>query len=345
MCVRARHKGFTLVELLVVIAIIGILIALLLPAVQAAREAARRSQCNNNLKQIGLALQNYHDSHKSFPPGWVRSRLNASTYQGVANNGNDYPHWGWQALILPYMEQQALFDLLNVGNLTMMDVVSPLGTAQQIAAIQTPISNLRCPSDTGPETNPENYRQWNGNDAEQAATSNYVGANSSWGIINGAGNNDRAGLFVQDRAFKFRDITDGSSNTIAVGERRWKFKRPSGSNYTAGAAIVFGIPRRNDPSGAIRLGGQVGCARAKLNFNSDTNPGRSRFGFSSVHPGGAIFVFADGSCHFVSETVDWGPDTDGDQWIDPPNDGPNRVPDTVFETLVAIADGFPIGEF
>lgn len=89
----------------------------------------------------------------------------------------------------------------------------------------------------------------------------------------------------------------------------------------------------------------MGVARVKLNFNSATSPSRSRFGFSSMHPGGALFAFADGSCHFVSETVDWGPDTDGDQWVDPPNDGPNRAPDTVFETLVAIADDMPIGEY
>src|SRR5205823_7988334 len=138
---RRAGRGFTLVELLVVIAIIGVLVALLLPAVQAAREAARRMKCQNNLKQFGLALHNYHDAYGRMPASYYRAwPTSVGTTFGT-------PGWGWGTMILPRLEQQALFDTLNVSTLQLN--ASPL---TKLPA-QTPLPMFRCPSDTGKKTN------------------------------------------------------------------------------------------------------------------------------------------------------------------------------------------------
>ncbi len=329
---RHRSRGFTLVELLVVIAIIGILIALLLPAVQAAREAARRSQCSNNLKQLGLALQNYHDTFKSFPPAWVISRGGAAT-------PNDYPHWGWGALLLPFIEQQAMHDGLNVGPSHVIDAASVPAT---LALLQTPLSGYRCPSDTGPELNVGRAQS-----GIEPATSNYVGAMRSYSgnvtVPHNNNENRERGIFVENKGTKIRDILDGTSNTISVGERRWQFKATNGSQRQARAALIIGVRRRNNNPGWHR-GDQIGIGRTRLNFNAPNNS-RARRGFSSKHPGGSQFAFADGSSHFISETIEFGPDgSTADQWTD--NDGgAGRVVDTVYERLIAIQDGNPVGEF
>jgi prepilin-type N-terminal cleavage/methylation domain-containing protein len=141
-CRDKSRVGFTLVELLVVIAIIGILVALLLPAVQAAREAARRSECTNNLKQIGVALHNYHDTHKMFPPGWIPQT-------GMPGGGSGYA-WGWGTAILPFMEQASLPDQIQYGKIT---IYAAAGDPAILPLMQTPIAPYRCPSDVGPPTN------------------------------------------------------------------------------------------------------------------------------------------------------------------------------------------------
>ncbi len=142
--------GFTLIELLVVIAIIAILIALLLPAVQQAREAARRTQCKNNLKQLGLALHNYHDVMKQFPPGFVDQLSSAATASGAAvaattQDGN----WGWGSYTLPYIDQAPLYNLLNVGNRTLLQAANDTTNGGR-RGLQTPLEAFRCPSDTAP---------------------------------------------------------------------------------------------------------------------------------------------------------------------------------------------------
>jgi len=126
--------GFTLVELLVVIAIIGVLVALLLPAVQSAREAARRMSCGNNFKQIGIALHNYHDAYQKLPPGWIMQATSPENSAG----------WGWPTFILPYVEQQNLYDRLQVNQLALMDV---MGNAALRPLAQTKLKSYRCPSD------------------------------------------------------------------------------------------------------------------------------------------------------------------------------------------------------
>jgi prepilin-type N-terminal cleavage/methylation domain-containing protein/prepilin-type processing-associated H-X9-DG protein len=335
---RSRNHAFTLVELLVVIAIIGILIGLLLPAVQMAREAARRTHCSNNLKQIGLALQNYHDSYESFPPGYL-----LSTGGSAPPTGDDYSQWGWGAMILPFMEQRPLYDAIDVGD-------TPLPYALEVpaslSAMQQPLSAYRCPSDTGPDLQSGVRYLWDTQSQQvYTATSNYVAAHASWG-----GNNtnhryaspltpnekDEVGAFQEGRGCSFAAIMDGSSNTIAVGERRWEYKDSvNGGTDTARAALIYGIQR---PNNAPDRGDQVAHGRVKLNYTAGT-PNRARQGFSSMHPGGAMFVFCDGSTHFLSDNIEYGPDTDGDQWAD------DRDTNTIYERLIARRDGQPVGNY
>jgi len=139
-----RRIGFTLIELLVVIAIIAILISLLLPAVQQAREAARRTQCRNNMKQIGLALHNYHDVFNSFPPGYVAKIPNNKT-------SSERSMFAWGSLILPYIDQGNVYQVLDPGNVLTLDqrLLDPVVGPALVAAIQTPLASFRCPTDRG----------------------------------------------------------------------------------------------------------------------------------------------------------------------------------------------------
>ncbi|MFV1968169.1 MAG: DUF1559 domain-containing protein, partial [Pirellulaceae bacterium] len=146
-----KRDGFTLVELLVVIAIIGILVSLLLPAVQAAREAARRMQCKNNVKQIGLAMHNYHDSYKTFPSGYItKTPCDAVGFSWPACILGEDGIYGWAALFLPFVEQAPLADLLAVGSVTLDQSLANATTRQ---ALQTPLSSFQCPSSPGPVLN------------------------------------------------------------------------------------------------------------------------------------------------------------------------------------------------
>jgi len=196
MVLRYRRKpgGFTLVELLVVIAIIGILVALLLPAVQAAREAARRSQCTNNMKQLGLALHNYHDVFKRFPSGYIR-------------RSGDNDGWGWAAFSLPFLEQQNIYDKLGIGQGAKLPDAPTADT-------KTVIDAFICPSDASGTIN---------EDRGGHAKSNYQGlyGNSNTPDPNtGVGN----GLFYVNSDLGFSSITDGTSSTFALGEISWDGK-------------------------------------------------------------------------------------------------------------------------
>lgn len=334
-----QHKqGFTLVELLVVIAIIGILVALLLPAVQAAREAARRMQCSNNLKQLGVALHNYHDTHKSMPPGFLPKR-NAN-----GAKTNDVNLWAWGALVLPFMEQQALHDKLNVGNNHLELISSTAGPGTLKEVMQQAIPSFRCPSDVGPPKNTNrqrfNWAQTPPVAGRRIATSNYLGVNGAWNPDANGGRSQERGVFIEETGRRFRDITDGTSNVLMVGERRWQYKDNSGAIRTSGAGVIYGVRRRN---GVNERADALGGGRPRLNFdNSNDQNGRLR-GFSSMHPGGAMFVLADGSVNFISETIEFS-DRDGNGWLNGAAErGPTngKLP-SMYQKLCAVADGGPV---
>jgi prepilin-type N-terminal cleavage/methylation domain-containing protein len=309
---RARPRtAFTLVELLVVIAIIGVLVALLLPAVQAAREAARRSSCQNNLKQLGIGLHNYHDALQTFPSGWIEHPT-----------GN-YEAWGWGSLVLPYLEQGALSEKLGVTRGTLEQRIST-DKANVFPAVRTQLKVFICPSDSGHNSGlTHNDRRFAGGIGFTAAgltgndtwvgSSNYMGVAGHRDVANAQPN---TGIFFGNctgncpngaaASVRIADILDGTSNTLMVGERETK-------NCRGGTWV--GV--RNTNGGAARgVIVVVGHSHPKLNQKTNIIPwDEDRIGcgegFSSLHPGGALFLAADGSVKFIPETINqnWFPGT------------------------------------
>lgn len=339
---RIPRRGFTLIELLVVIAIIAILVALLLPAVQQAREAARRSQCKNNMKQIGLALHNYHDVHAVFP--------GAMYYNPGGTEGID-GSWGWGAMILPFMDQAALFDTLKVGTNKLEDSV---GDPTLLAEMQKPLAAYRCPSDTAPDLNNErNLPDGAGGNAnctsgcQPVATSNYVGVNGT-GVLdrtnaNGLmvwASNQVSNSIVKRRA---RDVTDGLSNTLAIGERAWAFKTPSGVNRRHLAAVIFGA-NGNSEGNQHRQGLVYVAAAGRYGINyTATN---ASYGYSSRHIGGAHFLLADGAVRFISENIDHDVDSGTDaNGRNPWHPAYIRKIDSTWEYLLAVDDDNVINDY
>ncbi len=263
-----KAGGFTLVELLVVIAIIGILIALLLPAVQAAREAARRMQCTNNLKQIALAMHTYHDALRIFPPGSI----------------SDPRGHTWYTFVLPFMEQRALYDAVDPRG-QLIPASAPSGDNP----LKTQVSMFRCPSDSGDAVN-----KWYGN----YPTANYVASGTMFSAPGNSGGNP---VCVRISA-----ITDGLSNTFLASERGlfegstagiW-----SGWITTAGTFKFQSSRPINTP-----YLGTDGKPTATPNISPTADTWSSRFTVTSRHPGGANFAFCDGSVHFISESIEANP--------------------------------------
>jgi len=286
-----KPRGFTLIELLVVIAIIGVLIALLLPAVQAAREAARRAQCTNNLKQMGLALQNYHDAIGTLPMSYAaRSRF----IDGATDTA---PGWGWGAMILPQLEQGPLFNAVNFS--------LPVEGPQNSTVIRSILTTYLCPSDPmsgGPfavsdssgnvsaTMGPTSYAACVGNDLADTTT----GLNND-----GLGN----GVLFRNSGIRLADITDGTSQTITVGERAWSITSGPWAGVVTNGVIRRG-PANPCPTTGALFYPAASLVQAHCNvLNTDTDPDGGIDDYSSRHPSGANFVFADGSVHFLKSVL------------------------------------------
>jgi len=279
-----RRAGFTLVELLVVISIIGVLMALLLPAVQAAREAARGAQCKNSMRQVGLALHNYHDIHGRLPPGWI----------GDAPEG--VPGWGWTVSILPQLEQGALHDNVIRRNLPIADAVNQTAREHIIPV-------LLCASDPSPkrfklgsgggepehgheeeeEGHAHHHSVDDGTPLFLVSRSNYVGVFGTNEVEEEPANGD--GTFYFLSSTRFSDITDGLSNTLLVGERHARF----GGSMWQGV-----VPGANEAMVRIVGVGDHTPNHREHHFDD----------FSSYHPGGVHFLAGDGSVRRIDDSVD-----------------------------------------
>ncbi|PQO32395.1 DUF1559 domain-containing protein [Bremerella cremea] len=272
---RSRY-GFTLVELLVVIAIIGVLIALLLPAVQQAREAARRNSCSNQMKQIGLALHNYHDTYKSFPYGSVHFTAQSNPV-------------GWHYAILPFIEQNALYEQGDPSIAYNSGVNAPMREMRMEAYL--------CPSSSS--------KAEKADDNTAHFTTHYYGIMGPTGTNPQSGTNykentngshggfSQEGIFYFNERRTFADLLDGTSNTFMVGEISWAERNGNSTRYRpwnrGGQLNQFMAP----------------CKNVANPINSDYTALFNDMSYGSNHPGGCQFVMGDASVHFVPEVVDY----------------------------------------
>ena len=280
----SRAAAFSLVELLVVIAIIGVLVALLLPAVQAAREAARRMSCGNNLRQIGVAMHNHHDARKIFPVG-----------------GKSPNELAWSVFLLPYMEQQAIHDLVNLGPGLYTDL-----NKKSVATNR--IGTYLCPSsihDRGnlPHTVVGPPEHVNGVDPY---TLHYYGVMGPKGVnpqtntpfkfdaLSSHGGFALQGVFLKDATVRTRDISDGTSKTFAIGEMS-RIDYPRFRTWIRGPSLVqtfSGVQRKSAIGGSKNLG---------LAINDPEPADFNDASFGSAHPSGTHFLYCDGSADFLTE--------------------------------------------
>jgi prepilin-type N-terminal cleavage/methylation domain-containing protein len=339
------RRGFTLIELLVVIAIIAILIALLLPAVQQAREAARRTQCKNNLKQIGLALHNYHDVFNAFPPAYVTKQMCSPAAAWPACNTGEVSMYSWGAFILPYIDQAPLFNTLNVGNVWLE---TNIANATTRAALQMGMPAFVCASDPGPVLNDfvaasdrYDFRITVGGTDHRIARSNYVMMANAWDSttphVYPTQYGPAHGIGFANSKINFRDITDGSSNTIAVGERAYIYKNAN----KVGAALVIGFSGSNNVQDTSygQKGNSIAAVGITYNgINALVGAEHDVRGFSSNHVGGAHFVMGDGAVRFISENIDY---------VKSAVSVANYFQDanTTYQKLALRDDGKPLGEF
>jgi prepilin-type N-terminal cleavage/methylation domain-containing protein len=264
-CPKKSRRGFTLVELVAVASIGTVLISLASPAIQQAKEAARRAQCKNNLKQIGLAIHNYQEVFGTFAPGWT----NHTPHAGPG------PRFGWSASILPFLDQAPLYNE--------MDWNSPAKTSREL--VETAIPTYHCPSDTSPATNPlrggfgaSNY---SGNFGTVAPPRWLAGGmNPAWAGEPATPTN-ADGIFWYNSSVRFRDCKDGASNIIFVGERC----------VSSGAGIWMGVRGNNFENDVV------------LDFSVGNKMNSGLGAFSSRHKGGAHFLLGDGTVRFISENI------------------------------------------
>ncbi len=306
-----KNKGFTLVELLVVIAIIGILIAMLLPAVQAAREAARRLQCAGRYKQVGVALHNYHSSHNRFPPGmivWTGATPAACGPRGTSPNY--YAGWSWGAFSLPFLEQDEIYEMIDFSFISYYDLPSHnAGTNTNTLASTQKIPIFLCPSDpqngelvalTGqgsfdPSHEHADIRQ--SNMLGVADSHNWsCGLPKGWPKQLNAGSPPANGVMAEREGCKISEITDGTSTTLIVGET-------TGGGPGTHMGHLWASWNVADVSDGINGFSTVpggGSWPSTPGLYGEARPG----GFSSFHPGGCHFLMADGSVHFIDEMIE-----------------------------------------
>lgn len=317
-----RLSGFTLVELLVVIAIIGILVALLLPAIQAAREAARRTQCANRLKQLSLGLHNYHDTHGKFPAGQItnppgprRSKGGASDPSCTDGGVNDAP---WTLLLLPFIEQSAIYEGLEFRTNSLRGLTQS-GTVANRALQEQRNLAFECPSDPNSRSPNQNI--------------NYLGVQGGgdYATIRAQGKACRAygtrsyyfnGTFYGNSEVSFKDIIDGASNTFILGESRYVTLRTETgtTGYTYWMGWSFGS--WGDAPGLVSatfypINGSTFIPGTVYNLDVAT------MYFGSWHPGGCHFATGDGAVHFIDESIGL----------------------SLYQSLGTIADGLPAEGF
>ncbi|MCH7990297.1 MAG: DUF1559 domain-containing protein [Planctomycetes bacterium] len=276
-------RGFSLIELLVVIAIVAVLVALLFPAILEARMQARKSSCKNNLKQLGLAMHNYHDTVSTFPPGWVAKDRKAKTG----------PNFGWGTFMLPFLDQIPLYNRLDFNK--------PVPAPNKL--LQTMIPVYHCPDDLEAEIN--TVRGGYG-------TSFYSGVHGSVKLPGSVDTPEKGnGIFFWNSSVRFREITDGTSNTFLIGER----------SISSAAGIWVGTRSNQHENDSV-----TDCSH-ESRINTVITA------FSSKHKGGANFLMCDGAVRFISEKID-------SKLVDE-----NNTTLGTFQKLSIRNDGQPIGEF
>jgi prepilin-type N-terminal cleavage/methylation domain-containing protein/prepilin-type processing-associated H-X9-DG protein len=319
-----RRRGFNLIELLVVIAIIGLLIALLLPAIQGAREAARRTQCVNNMKQLALAVQNYHTAAGGFPLGAYLQPC--YTLPDCGTNGN-----AWLVSVLPYFEQKPVYDAYNLS--------MNWGNLVNLTAHATAMATLWCPSDpevSNPAVVPADriFFSWETADYPLPVTiqfSSYAACTGSWFVqvppvvpnweaINASNN----GLIHLQSNRKIADITDGTSNTLLLGERGHGYlspaRRPTWHWWAGPSRVMFTAEWPMNPQKKLSDGS------ADIGPVINANPSVFLLAASSFHPNGCDFAFTDGSVKFIKDTIESWP-------LDPVTGDPTSLdigPDGVY---------------
>ncbi|MEZ6065644.1 MAG: DUF1559 domain-containing protein [Planctomycetaceae bacterium] len=280
----SRRHGFTFVELQVVIAVLAVLVALLLPAVQQTRAAARRLQCQDHLHNIAIAMYDYESVYKTFPPGWV-------------NQVDGHSNFAWGRSLLPFVEQAPLYELIRDDDPLPKQLLDP----QKLRGMQTQLDIYRCPNDPSTPLNRINLPTDSNGQTHELALTNYVGNHGGGDWADPP--RGYTGIFAMNSRTRIRDITDGTSNTVMCGERSLEAVagRPKS---TCGASVMLTVG--GDGEGTIeRFALAIGSAGINSAEQLDGQElGVCSEGQSSAHAGGTQVALSDGKVSFLSEEID-----------------------------------------